>query len=176
MKTTWLVTLGLLAGIAMPGMARPALLSIRLVPSRENPAAPKMGDVLHFHSVISNTGTQAVEGLVAWISLIEVTPGREQPMDLEDWSAHKAVSGARLNTGARLKTVWPMRLIQSGDYRVLISATDRMHNTVYTSPMFQFHIAPKPVVESARILPVALGVPLCLGMWIVLSRLRRPKG
>ena len=84
-------------------------------------------------------------------------------MDLEDWSAHKAVAGATLAPGAALTTDWPMRLIQSGDYRVVISATDRNEQTVYTSPTLQFHVARKPVVESSRILPVAFGLPLLIG-------------
>ena len=128
-----------------------------------NPPSPTMGDWMHFDSVITNTGKQPVEGLVAWISLVEVTPGKEQPMDLEDWSAHKAVTGTSLEPGQVLETRWPMRLIQSGDYRVVISVTGHTDKTVFTSPTLQFHVAQKPVVESARILPIAVGMPLLIG-------------
>jgi hypothetical protein len=134
-----------------------------------------MGDAMRFHSRIRNESGHPIEGLVAWISLVEVTPGREQPMDLEDWSAHKAVAGASLAPGATLKTDWPMRLIQSGDYRVMVTATDRNEQTASTSPTLQFHVATRPMVESSRILPVAVGIPLLIasamgyGAW----RLRR---
>ncbi len=140
-----------------------ANLQLQLESDRANPGQPTMGNWMHFNSVINNTGQQPIEGLVAWISLVEVTPGKEQPMDLEDWSAHKAVTGTTLQPGAILQTQWPMRLIQSGDYRVVISATDRNNKTVFTSPTIQFHVAQKPVVESTRILPVALGIPLLIG-------------
>jgi len=139
-----------------------APLQIVLQPASTNPASPVMGDKLHFQSTITNTGPIPVEGLVAWISLVEVDPGHEQPMDLEDWSAHKAVTGARLKPAEKLETEWPIRLIQHGDYRVLISATDRAHKRVYTSPILQFHVAQKPVIESNRILPVALGIPILI--------------
>jgi hypothetical protein len=154
----------LLAALLLLGLgtAQAAYVSIDLKPDKTNPTTPKMGDSMHFHSRISNTADRPIEGLVAWISLVEVTPGREQPMDLEDWSAHKAVAGATLAAGASLTADWPMRLIQSGDYRVVISATDRNAQTVYTSPTLQFHVARKPVVESSRILPVALGLPLLI--------------
>ena len=122
-----------------------------------------MGDQLRFRSVITNTGEHPIEGLVAWISLVEVDPGHEQPVDLEDWSAHKAVTGTPIASGASLATDWSMRLIQHGDYRVVISATERNYPTVYTSLIVQFHVTHKPVVESTRILPVALGVPFLLG-------------
>jgi hypothetical protein len=45
---------------------------------------------------------------------------------------------------------------------VVISVTDRNEDKVYTSPTVQFHVSRKPVVDSARILPVAIGMPLLL--------------
>jgi hypothetical protein len=158
--------------LTLSGLASAASIDLQVQPDTTNPAQPTMGDWMHFNSVITNTDTQPIEGLVAWISLVEVTPGKEQPMDLEDWSAHKAVTGTTLAPGAQLKTQWPMRLIQSGDYRVVISATDRIHKTVFTSPTIQFHVTQKPVVESRRILPVALGIPVLIGGLLGLQKLR----
>lgn len=159
-KILILTAVALLASTVSQVYAEP--LRITLALDRESPPHPTMGDQLQFRSVITNSGEGPVEGLVAWISLVEIDPGREQPMDLEDWSAHKAVAGAHLAPGQSLETPWPMRLIQAGDYRVVISATDRDHRTVYTSPTVEFHVTPKPVINSARILPVALGIPLFL--------------
>lgn len=148
-----------------------APLSISLAPAATNPLHPTMGDQMRFHSVITNTSDTAVFGLVVWISLVEIDSGHEQPMDLEDWSAHKAVSGVNLGPGRDLETTWPMRLIQQGDYRVVISVTARGQDTVFSSPTLQFHVTPKPVVSSARILPVACGMPLLL-IGLIVSRRR----
>lgn len=145
----------LLAG----GSALAGDIHLELTPATDNPKTPTMGDWMHFRSEIHNAGHQSLKGLVAWISLVDVTPGHEQPMDLEDWSAQKAVTGTALAPGEALTSEWPLRLIQSGDYRVVVSATDRNDRTVATSPILQFHVAHKAIVESARILPVALGVP-----------------
>lgn len=167
--TSFFASLILFAALTLPGWSAAdsaAPLDIILKPADSNPSQAVMGDQLQFQSIITNTGNSPVEGLVAWISLVEVDPGHEQPMDLEDWSAHKAVTGARLKPGEQLTTDWPMRLIQHGDYRVLVSATDREHQRVYTSPMLQFHVARKPVVESSRILPVALGIPVLIAGFI----------
>jgi len=163
MKPLKQILLATLLTLAAMGAAQAAPLEITLTADPANPAQPVMGDKMRFHSVITNTGTDPIEGLVGWISLVEVDAGHEQPMDLEDWSAHKAITGTRLGPGATLQTEWPMRLIQHGDYRVVISVTDRNQNRVHTSPMLQFHVTQKPVVESSRILPVALGVPLLIG-------------
>lgn len=154
-------------------LASAASINLNVQPDSANPARPTMGDWMHFNSAITNTGSKPVEGLVAWISLVEVSPGKEQPMDLEDWSAHKAVTGTTLKPGEALKTQWPMRLIQNGDYRVVISATDRNDKTVFTSPTLQFHVTQKPVVESTRILPVALGIPLLLGGLLGVRRFQK---
>lgn len=140
----------------------PTEIQIQLSADKSNPKKPMMGDHMQFHSIISNHTGKPIEGLVGWISLVEVDKGNEQPVDLEDWSAHKAITGTTLNPDKPIKTSWPMRLIKSGDYRVVISVTDRHQNKVYTSDMLQFHVESKAVISSSRILPVAIGVPLLL--------------
>jgi hypothetical protein len=172
MKTLGSLTLAIALLLCL-GAAHAADIRVELRPASDNPPTPAMGDWMHFRSLLHNIGAKPLEGLVAWISLVEVTPGKEQPMDLEDWSAHKAIAGAALAPGGSLRTDWPMRLIQNGDYRVVISATDRIGHEVYTSQTVQFHVARKPVVESTRVLPVALGVPLLMAGLMGYNGLRR---
>ncbi|HVI90437.1 MAG TPA: hypothetical protein VM659_19190, partial [Dongiaceae bacterium] len=81
-----------------------------------------MGDRLNFHSIIRNAGNAPIEGVVAWLSLVQIDTGQEQPIDLEDWSAHKAVTVATLAPGQMFQADWPMRLIQAGNYRIVVSA------------------------------------------------------
>lgn len=162
MKTTFV---GLLVSLMLLGVGNAWAadsLNISLVPDQANSPSPQMGDWLKFHSVVSNPGTQPAHGIVAWISLVQVDPGQEQPVDLEDWSAHKAVTQAVLLPGQQVTVEWPMRLIQAGAYRVVISAVDRETGHVMTSPFVDFQVRRKPVVESSRILPVAFGIPALL--------------
>lgn len=157
--------------IGNTGWASP-LLDMTLTPAATNPSQPQMGDHMKFVSVIRNGGDTSAQGVVAWISLVQVDPGHEQPVDLEDWSAHKAVTRAALAPGERITVEWPMRLIQAGDYRVVISVVERSTPHIVTSPFIDFHVKRKPVVESRRILPVAFGVPLLIGA-LLLWRMRR---
>jgi hypothetical protein len=159
--------------VAVSGAA-PSPVSLDLQPDRKNPASPVMGDHLRFWSTINNTGALPIEGLVAWISLVEIDSGNEQPVDLEDWSAHKAVTGASLKPGQSLRTDWPMRLIKGGDYRVVVSVTDRGGHQVYTSPTVQFHVRQKPVLQAGRVLPVAAGIPLLLTGLMVFNKVKQP--
>jgi hypothetical protein len=167
-----MVTTVLLAAVSA---AAEAPLALDLRPDDNNPSVPVMGDHLRFWSTITNTGLNPIKGLVAWISLVEIDPGNEQPVDLEDWSAHKAITGAALGPGQSLETDWPMRLIKGGDYRVVISVTDRNRRTVFTSPTLDFHVQQRPVLQSGRVLPVAIGVPpLIMGlMWFTHTKHRR---
>jgi hypothetical protein len=159
-----MATIVLIAAVSAAAEA-PLILDLRT--DHNNPSAPVMGDHLRFWSTIINNGADPIEGLVAWISLVEIDPGNEQPVDLEDWSAHKAVTGAALKPGGSLSTEWPMRLIKGGDYRVVVSVTDRGSHTVFTSPTIQFHVRQKPVLQAGRVLPVAVGVPsLIIGLMV----------
>ncbi len=148
-------------------------LAIDLTPAKSNPSAPQMGDTLSFRTVVRNTGTQTLEGVIAWISLVRIDKGKERPVDLEDWSANKAVTAAALQPGGKIETDWPVRLIKAGHYRVLISAVTRAGAELSSSPFADFYVRQKPVVESQRVLPVAFGLPLLIGAAMVWRRRRR---
>lgn len=150
-------------------------LSISIEPAPANPVSPQMGDTLSFHTVIRNAGNAPVAGLIAWPGLVQVDEGKEQPVDLEDWSAHKAVTAASLVPGGTIETDWPMRLIQAGHYRIVVSAASRTGAELAASPFADFTVRQKPVVESQRVLSVALGIPLLLGAAALWRRPRHPK-
>lgn len=161
--------------IPVPSVAQPPL-TLELQPDRLNPAVPTMGDHLQFWSTITNAGHTTLEGLVAWISLVEIDPGNEQPVDLEDWSALKAITGTSLGVGESLRTDWSMRLIKGGDYRVVVSVTDRSGHQVSTSPTIEFHVRQKPVLQAGRLLPIAAGVPLLIIGLLVFTATRLRRG
>ena len=150
---------GLLAILA-PCRAASGAIEITLAPAADNPASPRMGDRLAFHSAITNSGTEPIAGVLVWLTLVETDPENPQPVDLEDWSDRRAVTQAVLEPGQTLAADWPLRLIQAGRYEVIIQALDASAGGLAASPPVAFTVAPKPVVESAHVLPVAFGVPL----------------
>ena len=145
-------------------------LAIRIAPSTDNPADPQMGDHLAFQTRLMNTGTTPIEGVISWLSIVRVDRGQEAPIGLEDWSAEKAVTQASLAPGATIVTDWPMRLIEDGHYRAVVSAASRGGTVLAASPFTDFAVRAKPVVQSARVLPVAAGVPLLLLMFFFFRR------
>ncbi len=169
----------LLAVASWPALAQPVpatgaatpSLQVELAPDPGNPASPQMGDHVLYRSKIRNAGAAPMQGVVAWVSLVQVDPGQEQPVDLEDWSAHKAITVSRLEPGQAISTEWPVRLIASGHYRVVVSAAAG-DGALSPSPFVNLAVRQKPVVMLSRVLPVALGVPALLLASLLLRRRR----
>ena len=159
---------------ASPAYASP--LSVELVPTPGNPASPQMGDTISFSSVIRNIGDKPLRGVIAWVSLIQVDPGQEQPVDLEDWSAHKAITQQALFAGGSIVSQWPVRLMQSGRYRVVVSATTVDSVELTASQFTDFQVRPKPVVVSRRVVPIAMGIPLLILGLLTVGAYRRRRG
>jgi hypothetical protein len=132
-----------------------------------------MGDKPLFESVLTNTGARPVGSVVLYISLVNLDKGSEHPVDLEDWSAQKAVHLDRLEGGAVSKEQWPMRLIQSGHYGLFVTAVTGEDSRPVTSEILLFDIQPKKTVIPSRIWPVAGGVPLLLLFLMALLRFKR---
>jgi len=124
--------------------------------------ALKMGDRPVFKGVVKNSGQRNLQGLVVYLSLVSLRPGHEHPVDLEDWSAQKAVRIDQLVPGETNRQDWPMRLIQAGRFGVALTIVDPLENRSIVSDLVSFKIQPKPTVASGRILPVAIGEPLLL--------------
>jgi hypothetical protein len=159
----------LLGGIllaAAPAALHAAELVVEIAPMADNPAHPRMGDRLCFRLTIRNLGPDAASGVVAWLDLLQVDPGKEQPVDLEDWSSQKAMTLPALASGQAIERTWPIRLVQSGLYRIAVIAAplgkSRGAMAPIASRFADFTVAARPVVESSRVLLVALGVPFVL--------------
>lgn len=122
----------------------------------------KMGDTPAFIGAVTNIGQQTLRGLVVYLSLVSLEPGNEHPVDLEDWSAQKAVRIDQLSPGDTNTQKWGMRLIQSGKYGIALTVVDPQEKQPIVSDLVPFDVNPKPTLASNRILPVAIGEPLLL--------------
>lgn len=141
----------------------PASASQQVEVALERPTGTlKMGDTPSLIGTITNTGQQPLEGLVVYLSLVSLKPGNEHPVDLEDWSAQKAVRIARLAPGKSSTQRWGMRLIQAGKYGIALTVVDPREKRPVVSDLVPFEVNPKPTLASNRILPVTIGEPVLL--------------
>ena len=140
-----------------------AQLAVTVAPDPRGPTTPRMGDRLAFRSMVVNHGAVTAPGVVVWLTLLRVDTGHEQAVDLEDWSTDKAMLVDNLASRGMTRRTWTLRLISSGTYRVLVGAVARDASMPTIAASEAFTVAPKQVVESTRVLPVALGIPFALG-------------
>ncbi|NOY68066.1 MAG: hypothetical protein GXP53_01030 [Deltaproteobacteria bacterium] len=132
-----------------------------------------MGDTPVFSGTVTNMGTKTSQGLVVYLSLVSLKTGKEHPVDLEDWSAQKAVRINRLAPGETNRQEWSMRLIQAGRFGIALTVVDPLENRPIISDLVHFDVQQKATVSSARILPVAAGEPLLLIVIFALFQWRR---
>jgi hypothetical protein len=141
--------------------------------------ALKMGNTPTFTGTVTNVGDHTLQHLVVYLSLVSLKPGHELPMDLEDWSAQKAIRIDKLSSGESHSQGWRMRLIQAGKFGIALTVVDPKENRPNVSDLLTFTIQPKPMLNSSRIIPVAWGEPVLLLAALALAhwtriRSRRP--
>jgi hypothetical protein len=134
-----------------------------------------MGDRITYTGTITNDSDKPVENIIAYISLANVTPGREAPLDLEDWSANKAVKIAAISPHGSYKGQWPISLIDSGSYVAYITVVDKNGNSPLISSMSRLEIKRILRLNPHNVLPVAFGEPAVLGLLFLLVDFRRRK-
>jgi hypothetical protein len=134
-----------------------------------------MGDKITYTGMITNHSDRAVNNIIAYISLANITPGKEAPLDLEDWSANKAIKVDTIAPHGTYEGQWPIRLIDSGSYVAYITVVDKNDNTPISSTMSHLEIKRVLRLNPNNVLPVAIGEPLGLGMVFMLVALRRRK-
>ncbi len=135
-----------------------------------------MGDKITYTGTITNNSDKAVNNIIAYISLANVTQGKESPMDLEDWSANKAIKIDTIPPHGTYEGKWPMRLIDSGSYVAYITVVDKNDNIPISSTMSHLDIKRILRLNPNNVLPVALGEPVIIGLVFAAIALRRRKG
>lgn len=153
--------------------------SSRITVSINPPAVQaNMGDRITYVGTIRNNSGKAVNNLITYISLANVTNGKEAPMDLEDWSANKAIKVNTIPPHGTYKGKWPMRLIDSGSYVAYITVVDKNNNTPVSSMMSHLNVKRVLRLNPNNVLPVAIGEPILIGavfMFISFKRRNRVK-
>jgi hypothetical protein len=135
-----------------------------------------MGDKINYTGTIINNSDRAVNNIIAYISLANVTSGKEAPLDLEDWSANKAVKVDTIPPHGTYEGQWPIRLIDSGSYVAYITVVDKNDNTPISSALSHLEIKRVLRLNPNNVLPVAIGEPVVLAVVFVFVVFRRRKG
>ena len=121
------------------------------------------GNYVRFPARITNTSGKLVKDAVTYLSLADVTRGQQAPVDLEDWSAHRAITISSLGPGQSRDVSWSLRLVKGGNYVVyadVIAQGSTRASVGHEVPLF---VRAKQNLNPGNVLPVALGVPILAG-------------
>ena len=150
---------GSLALIATPGTGGVPLALDTSQPTLSG----KAGQYVKLPATVTNTSNGPVKDVVAYVSLVDVTRGQQAPVDLEDWSAHRAVTVPTLAAGQSKDVSWSLRLVKGGDYIVYANAIARGSTRASVGQEIPLSVTAQKNLNPGGVLPVAVGVPIIAG-------------
>ena len=135
----------------------------------------KLGHKFVFHSRVENRGASSATGLVAHLNVVDLTG--HTYVDPEDWSSHRTRYLAPIPPGGSTTLSWPMNAVNAGTVGVYVAVLPRSGAPVAptTGPTVRVSIQDRKTLNSSGILPLALGVPVALGVLAITARARRPR-
>jgi hypothetical protein len=84
-------------------------------------------------------------------------------VDLEDWSAHRAITVSSLAPGQSRDVSWSLRLVMGGNYILYANAIVRGSTRASVGQEVPLFVRTKQNLNPGGVLPVALGVPVLAG-------------
>ena len=121
------------------------------------------GHYVRLPARITNASATPVRGVVAYASLVEISFGQQATVDLEDWSAHRAVTIGSLAPGQSKDAGWNLRLIKGGSYVIYANAIERRSSWAAVGQEVPLTVRARKNLNPGGVLPVALGVPVLAG-------------
>jgi uncharacterized membrane protein len=122
------------------------------------------GQYVRLPARITNTSGKPVKNVIAYVTLVETTKGQQAPVDLEDWSAHRAVRISSLAPGRSRNVSWDLRLIKGGYYVVYASAIEQGSTRASVGQEIPLFVTAHKNLNPGGVLPVAIGVPVVAGL------------
>jgi ABC-type transport system involved in multi-copper enzyme maturation permease subunit len=132
--------------------------------------AVKAGTPIEYHTVVTNTGTEASPPLIAAMNIINLMK-QGDVVDPEDWSPLRTQYMDHLAPGQSDTLSWRINAILDGDYMVymvVIPAPTGPEATTHpvTSPGIHLTVSKYTRLNPGGVLPYAIGGPVLLGLII----------
>lgn len=121
------------------------------------------GQYVELPAKVTNTSNAPVKEVVAYVSLVDVTRGQQAPVDLEDWSAHRAVTIPTLDAGQSKDVSWSLRLVKGGDVVAYANAIAGGSTRASVGQEVPLSVTAQKNLNPGGVLPVAIGVPIVAG-------------
>lgn len=134
-----------------------------------------LGRSFTFSTTIVNRGGAAA-ALVAHLNVLSLRPGVY--VDPEDWSSNRTRYLGVIPAGGSRTVDWSVKAVNAGLFAVYVAVLPQTGAAAppIAGPEIQVSVAKRTTLDSAGILPLALGFPLCIGLLAAGVRLRRRRG
>jgi hypothetical protein len=180
-STAVLAAMLFLAGVATPVAAHVPRLRYDPAGGMEihfdrGDAAVAIGDRFTLPSVVANTGTAATDRVVAHLDVVSLTS--DVYVDPEDWSGIRSRDLAPIPPGGRTPVDWELQAVNAGSFDVYVvllpnGPASAGAGPLAVSPPVHVTVAPRQTLSAGGALPVAVAVPLVLGLVAAALRYRR---
>jgi hypothetical protein len=163
------------ACLAVAAPAGAAVDAVTVQVDRTN-VATRLGEKFTFTSTITNTSPSPSPPLIAHLNVLSLRNGVY--VDPEDWSSQRTWYLGTLAAGASRTITWRVQAVNTGSFAtyVAVLAQDAPTAAPVTGPAVELRVAGRRTINSDGILPLALGVPILLGLLTAGARLRRRRG
>ena len=145
--------------------------SLTIVISSPKSISGIAGDYASISGVISNKTDQSISDVTTYLSLVDTE--NKLPVDLEDWSAEKGLFIGTIDKKQTLPLLWKIHFVKAGTYSLIVIGTVAGKDKPVVSSITKFNVAPKKNLNPGHVLPVALGIPIIILIFMSLIQYRR---
>jgi hypothetical protein len=135
--------------------------------------ATKLGEKFVFRSTIANRGSTPASGLIAHLNVLSLRDGVY--VDPEDWSSSRTRYLSTIPAGGSVSLRWKLQAVTPGSLAVYVSVVPDVAagRRPVNGPAIQLAVAQRRTLNSGGVLPLAVGMPVLLGVLSLGIRLRR---
>jgi hypothetical protein len=159
------ILLVLLSPVAVAAAAQ-GPVEVTISPDRVDSA---VGDFLNIRSTVTNTGTASIGPLIAHLNVASL---EDVYVDLEDWTAAPTQSVDALAPGRSTEVSWDIQAVNAGAFKVYSVVLPHESASLVVSPPVHVDVAGRRTLSAGGALPVALAIPLLLGLGALAVRRR----
>ena len=171
-----LLLAGIVLALAIPAIptAAAAAAPVEVTFDRASQAT-MLGDRFTVRARIANVGSATTDPLIADLNVASVTT--DVYVDLEDWSASRTHELPPLKPGASTSLSFELQAVNAGRFNVYVvvlpnGASSAGTGPLAVSPPVHVTVAGRKTLSAGGALPVAVAVPVLLGLALAVARIR----
>ena len=132
----------------------------------------ELGQTFETRTSIANTGTSGVVGAIAHLNILSLHDGTY--VDPEDWSSRRTRYLPAVPPGGSTTIGWRLHAVSPGSFVVYVALVRADGAALLSvSPPVRVTVSDRTTLNAGGIVPLAVGMPLLLGLVWLIVRIRR---